>query len=437
MSNTPDNIRELSNILISNLKSRNKKHVSIDIIYKLFMTMFNASLMCEESKAIRFNIAYIDPMKPDPNPPINIRRDRWKYFPIAKPIPFDIEQVVKLAHASDPRSSLLVIYPDKQGIIKIWGFIDQQNSFDDFSRFDADSYFSPPGLFHAGVLGVGRIVVSIESVKIAELYVDKITHFDLNVIRKGPINKLLMKGIRNYFREIRTKIPNNLIRLVNEYKSSFERDWYASICRILLRVKGFCHGGAILITPDENYKGLNLKYKIEYPRLKEALSFRGVTLVSLFNAQSKINEFTEDYNEMPVDLYLDESISSFEIDDCDSELDGAIWFISLLSRVDGLVLMNPSLEVKGFGVEITVDKPPSKVVKALNEEGTKTCIVDYNHFGTRHRSMMRYCNHIPGSIGFVISQDGHVRAISKQKREVVIWNSVKIDAIISQNRCKK
>lgn len=435
MPNTQGKIRDLAKTLISDLRRRRRRPVRIELITELLQTMYNASLISEESKYIRFNIAFLDPARPDPDPPFRIRRNRWQFIPLAKPIPFQIEQILKLAHASDPRSSLLVIYPDGRGTLKIWGFVDQQNCFDEFARFDADSYFAPPGLFHAGVLDIGRVVVSIESVKIAELRVNKLMYRELDVIHRGPIHRSLAKGFRQHIRQVRTLLPKQFSRRMREYQSSLKGDWLASICRILLRAKGFAHGGAILITPNVDYRGLNLKYELEYSRLQKAMAFHGESYVRMIEAHEKSSIIIDNNNNMPIDIHLDEVISSYEHDDCDSEIDGAIWFVSLLTRVDGMVLMTPDLKVKGFGVEITVDKPPTKVVSSLNEEGTKTKIVDYNHFGTRHRSMMRYCNYVQGSVGFVISQDGHVRGIMKRGREIVIWTPIKIDAIASTG-CK-
>lgn len=432
MSNTQSTIQDLAKLLISDLKNRKRGTVSIKLVSDLLHVMYNASLMSEELRSIRFNIAFLNPANPDPNPPFLIRRNRWQFVPLAKAIPFQVEQILKLAHASDPRSSLLVIYPDSHKKLKIWGFVDQQNCFDEFARFDVDHYFAPPGLFHAGVFGIGRIVVGIGSVRIAELHVNQL-YRELDVIHNGPINKLLAKGLRQYMKQVRSLLPKSLSVLVREYKTSLEYDWLASICRILLRAKGFAHGGSLLIVSDADPEGLNLKYNFEYSRLQEAIAFHGVSLMKMYEARKKSHGVLNNQNFMPIDVHREEIVSSYEHDDCDSEIDGAIWFISLLTRVDGLVLMTPDLKVKGFGVEITVVKQPNKVVSSLNEEGARTKIVDYNHFGTRHRSMMRYCNRFPRSIGFVISQDGHVRAMVKRGREVVIWNSIKIDAIMSKS----
>ena len=40
--------------------------------------------------------------------------------------------------------------------------------------------------------------------------------------------------------------------------------------------------------------------------------------------------------------------------------------------------------------------------------------------------MMRYCFQNPGSIGFVVSQDGEVRVITKVGDSLVIWENIKL-----------
>jgi hypothetical protein len=40
--------------------------------------------------------------------------------------------------------------------------------------------------------------------------------------------------------------------------------------------------------------------------------------------------------------------------------------------------------------------------------------------------MMRYCFQHPGSIGFVISQDGEVRVITKVRDALIIWENIKL-----------
>ena len=40
--------------------------------------------------------------------------------------------------------------------------------------------------------------------------------------------------------------------------------------------------------------------------------------------------------------------------------------------------------------------------------------------------MMRYCAKFPNSVGFVISQDGDVRAITKVGERLVLWDNVRL-----------
>jgi hypothetical protein len=221
------------------------------------------------------------------------------------------------------------------------------------------------------------------------------------------VREALGTGIQSYIEGVKCEIPKYMYSDRSHWNSSLSSYWIASLCRLLLRVQNYQHGGAILMTPDYSFAGLNIKYQIDYARLRTALHTRAIATIQETYASDKIfeNYLDQDADEIPVDLYLDETVSDHELSENQSELDGTIWFISLLTRVDGLVLMSPNLEVKEFRVEITYSKEPSEVFSARNRNGTETGLrkVNYNHYGTRHRSMIRYCAQVPHSIGFVIS----------------------------------
>ena len=73
-------------------------------------------------------------------------------------------------------------------------------------------------------------------------------------------------------------------------------------------------------------------------------------------------------------------------------------------------------------------KDPSEVYVAGDGYATQSELrgLDPNHYGSRHRSMMRYCSHNPGSVGFVISQDGAVRAMTQVRGRVVMWENLRL-----------
>ena len=110
------------------------------------------------------------------------------------------------------------------------------------------------------------------------------------------------------------------------------------------------------------------------------------------------------------------------------EVLGCVRFIASLSRVDGFVMLDRSLVVHGFGVELRADSSLSEVWLAgdahAHARWMRTTLLE--EFGTRHRAMMRYCFEMPGTLGFVISQDGDVRAVTRIRDKLVFWENVNV-----------
>ena len=140
-------------------------------------------------------------------------------------------------------------------------------------------------------------------------------------------------------------------------------------------------------------------------------------------------------DDLPIDVYLKERIAEARVDDLEDSLTGAVHFISSLSCVDGLVQMKPDLTVSGYGVEIRTTKEVDKVRMSLSPELSPSTsrLVDANHFGTRHRSMMRYCFSHPSTLGFIVSQDGDIRAVMRVRNEIVMWDNLKVHLLWNED----
>jgi hypothetical protein len=124
-----------------------------------------------------------------------------------------------------------------------------------------------------------------------------------------------------------------------------------------------------------------------------------------------------------LETYLDETVSDTNAEKNQSEIDGLLWFISLLTRVDGVVVLREDLSVVGFGAEIIVVEEPPRIRRALTTTASETEDLSYTQWGTRHRSMMRYRWSVPGSVGFVLSQDGDIRAITRKGDDLLVWEN--------------
>lgn len=421
--------RDLARAVCAELARKSDACPKLAILVQLFETMYYASLQTEESARISFHMVYLDPTDPDPDPPSNINNDRWMVVQLAETMPLTIPNLVKLANASDPRTSSFAIYHDEQDQLFVWGFVDQGGSYSEFVNYESEEGSPRPGLFQATIAGTGHLIAFVEMKKIAELRINSLITSVQDVLGGGPIRDALEVGIESHLEAVYGAVPAHRYDYRSHWTASLIATWLQSLSRLLLRIQRYRHGGAILITPDTSLHGLNIKYELPYDRLRSALENNGTLRINQTYFSDKIWEdyLDQDSETMPVNLYLEESIARNNLKHNRRELEGTIWFLSLLTRVDGLLLFNSQLELQGFGVEITVSDEPQSVFLAGNRSATARSLthIEYTHYGTRHRSMMRYCSQVPGSVGFVVSQDGDVRVMTQVRGQLVMWENIK------------
>ncbi len=421
--------RNLAETVCSELRRRRTAVPDEKIIVDLMETMYYSSLRTEESEPVIFHMVYLDPEQPDPKPPRNPVRDRWSYIPFAEPIPFSVSNVVKIAKSTDLRTSSFVIWPDKEHKLFIWGLVDQQNRFHKFLNRSAEIEPERPGIFQASVEGIGNIVVYMRYEKVAELRVNELIRFSLDIFREGPVRDLLDPGIKRYLREVRSHLPDDVYMTDSGMDEFHTQQWISALCRILLRIQKIKNGGAILITPEIDPAHLNVKYGIDYDRLPTSLQINAVTKIKSDYLEEHLLGLSESKpKEILSSQYFQLRRLEKDLRANKNEIDGVIWFVALLTRVDGLVVMDPDLAVKGYGVEIKNWQEPDNLFIATDRLATPAKLrpAAYNHFGTRHRSMMRYCSQNPGSIGFVVSQDGEVRVMTMMEQRLVMWENIRL-----------
>jgi hypothetical protein len=214
------------------------------------------------------------------------------------------------------------------------------------------------------------------------------------------------------------------------WDASLEATWISVICRILIGIHKYQHGGAVLISDVSS--GLKPKYSLNYPRLADALFRASVLSIENTSHSDLIHEkyLDKEADEIPAGLYLDEVVSGNQLTDTKNELTGCVRFLASLSRVDGLIWLDSRLELKAFGVEISVPEDPGQLFLAQNPGGTRTIKLNPNDYGMRHRSMLRYCAANPNSVGFVVSQDGNARAVTASGNGVLLWDNVRIQSFL-------
>jgi len=255
---------------------------------------------------------------------------------------------------------------------------------------------------------------------------DNLVERQQKVFQTGPVRARLTEYISRFQRDVKRKIGKDLYEERGHWGESLEDLWISTLCRILIGIQRYHHGGAILIS--DSASGLSAKYSLPYARLAEALFRAAVRQIENTAYSDEIHNVYMDggLEQIPMGLWLDTEVTGNDLRNINDEITGCIRFLASLARVDGLVWFDSNLRLKGFGTEITVREDPEHSFVALNPQATRVHPLDLNHYGTRHRSMLRYCSSTPNSIGFIVSQDGDVRAVIQADRRTLLWDNIQI-----------
>jgi hypothetical protein len=443
MKKKNSNTKDLATLVFKKLKGA-RVHSPIpteEILNILFENLFYSSIKTEESDFIKVTITLINSKIPDPVPPKRIVKDRWEYIRFDESIEFNVKNIVKLSKAADPWSASLAVDFNAKNEIVIWGMIDQAVHYQSFLHYEAESGPEQPGLFQTSITGIGSLVVIFDYELIATLKQNVLISNYLNVFNRGPVHEMLKSHTINYLNEVRlfvnSEVDGEDVTFWEQYLFGI---WTEALSRILIRIQSYQHGGAFIIT--NNFESdLDIKHKIKYDRLFTSIC--NLAKVTIDNhsysnfIQAKYMDEGNDF--LPMDLYLGESVSDFTKREHSDELKGAIRFIASLSCIDGLVVFDTDLKVKGFGTVIKNIELPEYVYlsKSPSPSANNILSVDPNSFGTRHRSMFSFCWKNPESLGFVVSQDGDIRVIARVVDKLIMWENIKVQQLLKSTYLKR
>ena len=105
--------------------------------------------------------------------------------------------------------------------------------------------------------------------------------------------------------------------------------------------------------------------------------------------------------------------------------------IAKMTSVDGAVVLTKDLDLLGFGAEVLTDKMGSRHPKMrfIGYDDQDQTYKTFQDNGMRHRAGYRFCSAVPGSVAFVISQDGVIEACTKHDGKVVVYDNVALPMI--------
>jgi hypothetical protein len=379
-------------------------------------------------------MTFVDAKNPAGKNPPRIRPHRHTYVPLNPQIPLSSRNLVKLAQATPPWAACLAVCAKKRRFY-ICGLFDQEVHHRNALNQEGGSRIKRPGLYQVEVTGDASLAINDGRKLLVTLNQNTVVRMFHDVLNSGPIAKCLFRYTNTLGRKVRHCLAGELSRkaLDTYFGESATAIWLQTLSRILLSIKRMKHGGALLLTPSSSLADLSIKYMLNYDKTEGVLESHIVSSIRNHFATRVLHKdyYDKQVNVMPVLSHLRESITETEREDALKAELGCAHFIASLAGVDGLILLSGGLVVKGFGVEITRRMDPQRVFVAGDSGASKTKLrrVDLTHFGTRHRSMMRYCDRHAGSIGFVVSQDGDIRAMTRLKNGLVIWENIRLQEV--------
>ena len=334
-------------------------------IISLCSTLLNVSCMREEGHFSSFRVCFL---QPDSN-----FLDAYVYahcLRFEKPVPFTVKDLRKLTPAINPGMSYLVLDLNHKPLM-VTGIIAACTTWDKVI---------------AGELSDGSMMPMIPN-----LYVKAPGEIDGCLGENTIVSYSFGSTVISRYDVFRDSLIAHALR---EGSSVAEQERTHFLSRVLWKVDRYRHGGTILIVPSaESCAGfIDIKYKLPCD--------------FLFNEEKSLIDISSSVRENELVSYSD--------------------FIAKLTTVDGAVLLTKDLDLIGFGVEILTDKmeqkePPMKFITSDNtvDEGRR-----FNDNGTRHRSGYRFAHEVESSVVIIVSQDGAVKACTKNQGDVVVYDNI-------------
>jgi hypothetical protein len=173
------------------------------------------------------------------------------------------------------------------------------------------------------------------------------------------------------------------------------------------------HGGMLVVLPDDSLAGLSL------PHVATDLRF-GEVIRSFWRGSRSFWDVMR-LSESAAPNLLRWNWDRERLFDC-------IHAIAALTRMDGSVVFNAMLDLKGFGARLPLSPADTgaglvAVADPVTLEVQERVPLADLALGTRHSAAFSLCRDRPGALAFVVSQEGDLRVFAGHEGQVFLWKA--------------
>lgn len=377
-----------------------------DVLEAIASVAFYASLKEEERERTVFDLAVFPSAE-------SLDADDegaapWTLHRLATPQPLDVSVVVRLARATNAGETAIAVVVDERSAPLVVGIVDLGSVHDASLAYGSLRRPARPGVLQVGVRAPGNLTFAAGHVQIAELSDGRLTRELPDIAFEGVVRRRLAgPALERLLDSLHARIDPALEPALEEARDAIVPLWLSAVYRVAIRMRRLGKGGAIIIVRDPPNPDDITLYPLHYDKLGQGIEELAYALVGLHAVAMGIEE----------DAIRWEARARA----AGRQIADAVSFIAHLTRLDGVTLLDGSYNVLGFGGTIRriADVPTRRVLDATGERMGR---YDRRAYGTRHRSVMTYCFRNPGSTGFIVSQDGDMRAVTREQDELYLWD---------------
>lgn len=397
----------------------------LPVLESLLSIAFQASLLRDEERPVVFRLILAEPgtFPSEAGPPTGLHQ-----LCFAEPIGFSPQEIKPLASAASFHRSLIGVHLDRDGALQMWGIVNSGPRWLHTQHGGRGSAPELPPNLVVNITGPGCMEVCKGATPVRQLAQGRVF---------GPSGNVLQAPwLQDMFAQTRAE----RMSIHQRARAAAHERWYDldpelthiidqhMVKRVLAAIRGFKHGGTLIMVPPEmtdELLGANKYLRIRYPFADGEPRARFRTLIiSVMNALAASNGHG--------DLDKAQHVIGWQqyqesLDATVAALDESIFemshLIAALATVDGAVVMTRRFELLGFGAEIRCDlSEVTSIARSLDLDGKKYKIEQTRGVGTRHRSAYNLCHVLKDVLAIVISQDGGVRFIRSNNETVMYWD---------------
>ena len=359
---------------------------------------------------------------------------------LLSPVPLNVGSLASLMGGLDARRSALLVSGSDTHPLVIQGIVRSGGPL-------------LPDLFSADILGPAHLKVDAGLDYPLELRRNRLFLSTQKVFERGPVRSRLSALLYGLFPAIQALLPAGIAAsplltagsfplsggkvLMNEqdWPETLEQFWINGLILLLGQVYETRQGGSVVLSPRQNAPlrkddWQTPPHEARFSQLRHLLEKRAVqAIVQQVQAVQSLSERAASLKEIPLDdLTLQEPALRIDAPGGNPEIAQAAKFLAALSRVEGLLRLDPSLDLMSFGGQPSTGPLPERVYLAQDEMAAdgELSPISYRSFGPRNQALLRQCYQDPDAVGFAFTQDGDVRAMLWHEEKLVIWSNIQL-----------